>query len=83
MKKTAKVIELLEKANRMLEAPRNEHHTTESKASICLFIEEILMDAGAYAGFGWIDTVDAIAVNCNDPDYYDRRYFTDRRLARK
>ena len=52
-RKTVKVIELVEKANRML-ANSNDDRKDQRKG-IASFIESVLFEADQYAGFGYID----------------------------
>lgn len=71
-KKTIKVEDLLEYANKQLARPESDIVTISFKAGICTMIERVLLDTGNYNGFCF-----------NDPDntktdtfgYYSRKYF--------
>jgi hypothetical protein len=54
-RKTADISVILKDINRTLQLPENDILDTSSKRALCNVIERVLMDAGAYKGFMYID----------------------------
>lgn len=74
MRKTTDVQELKSWANSILATPQGEaeHITRDFKDGICVMIEKVLHDVGAYKGF--------LFLNNGDSEYLTYGYFTRKYL---
>ena len=72
MRKTTNVADLVRRANGYLALPNQSH---DFRKGVIAMLEPVLHDADVYCGFRWLDDVDAVNVNPDDPDHSRRAYY--------
>jgi len=78
MKKTCKVIELIEYSNLQL-IRTDEFATKDFKIGICAMVEHILHVSGNYSGFRFLKNDDS---EVNTLGYYSRQYYINNKLLK-
>lgn len=90
-RKTVNVSDVLKKANMLLSLPDSANINAGFRSGVSTMIENILMESGNYAGFGfpeWLDGGYALWIEAGQPEdktpYFGdesrRRYFTHSNL---